>query len=335
MSLLYIDSFDHYGTTTGFAKWDVSFPPSAGIVTTNPRTGIQSLQIIGAFGPQRFIGQKDTVIFGTALYLNILPTSNSGSFVKFQDLTFPVDQVKVDIAPDGSFRVFRNTTLIGQSAGGLVQAGIYTYIEVKAVISTTVGSVEIRVDGAVVFTLANANTSASGSAFVDGFQLMSFGGAGAWQHDDVYICDNLGGVNDDYLGAIRIYALLPDADSAPLQWTPSSGVTHFDLVDEVPPNTSDFVESNTIGQQDQYLYPIGAITPPVTVFGAQHSLYAGLDAAGARSIGSCVGGTVTGSTALSTSFRYVVTPYDINPDTGLPWGLNDFSTTPFGPAVTA
>lgn len=334
MSLVFCDSFDHYDTAGLSAKYFVA-PAGATISSLVPRTGIQCLVISGAFGPLIAVDQLSSMVFGTALRPDALDLNFNGDFVRFQD--GGTSQIRVAISPSGAIVILRGNdpfpTTLATSAPGLVPTATYSYLEVAVTISNAGGSVEVRLNGASVLSFSG-DTQETANSYATFVQLMSLGGA-FWRHDDVYLLDALVAPNQTFLGAISVYACMPNADDSPLQWTPSAGLTHFNLVDEVPQSTADFVESSTPGQIDQYLYDTSAITPPVTVFAVQHSMFAGLDGPGSHNLASNIDGTTTGPVdqALTTSAVFVKTPYDqLN---GVDWQLADFATTSFGPELTS
>jgi hypothetical protein len=227
----------------------------------------------------------------------------------------------------------------GKSAPGICNLSGYNYIEVHVVCSLlAAGSVTIRVNGLTAYSVSGVRTQGYfiGSAFVDGVELVG-SNTSTVRHDDFYIVDPSAGPNNSFLGAVRIYACLPFADSAPLQWSASIGTAHFPLVNSVPPDLSKWVQSNVVGQQDQYRHDTSAIPTTVNILGVQHCLESLLDAPGSRSVASVVNGIVAGSAgSLSTSARQYMQEYDLDPVTGLPWLLADLAASrQFGPAVTA
>ena len=78
--------------------------------------------------------------------------------------------------------------------------------------------------------------------------------------DDLYILDGTG-TNNTFLGPCQVLGVFPYQDTATEQWTPSSGTTHFSLVDETLTDTTSYV-TGTSGQEDLYLYnttPLGTV----------------------------------------------------------------------------
>jgi len=130
---------------------------------------------------------------------------------------------------------------------------VWYYIEVKVVCDDTVGSVEIHVNGTSVYTLSNINT-ANANTFYNKASLTIPENHGAW-FDDFYVCDDSGETQNDFLGPLHIVAVFPDADTATKEWTPSTGVTHYNLIDENPYSTSDYISTTTPGATDLFEYP--------------------------------------------------------------------------------
>lgn len=68
--------------------------------------------------------------------------------------------------------------------------------------------------------------------------------------DDVAINDSAGSVQNSFPGEGKIVHLYPDGDTT-TNWTPSTGTTHYTLIDEITLNTSDYISSSVSGQVDQ------------------------------------------------------------------------------------
>ena len=159
----------------------------------------------------------------------------------------------------GKLTVMRGSDLALLGTGTTpIFADTWYYLELRAVIDPTVGALELRVDGAVDITLANANTQAGATGKIDGFLLPGVTvdpASTSWYVDDLYLADGTGPAPQNYfLGPIKIETLLPQTDGvAPgsnAGLTPSTGVDHGALVDENPANATDYNSSGTIGAKD-------------------------------------------------------------------------------------
>jgi hypothetical protein len=155
-------------------------------------------------------------------------------------------------------------TVLGTTATLVLEASAWRYVEMKYIIDDTNGGVWLRVDGIDVLRLGAYATSPTtldtrngGTGVVDGMQLggpFSFTATQAYGYDDIYILDLSGSAPyNDFLGAVSVRELTPNAAGASAQFTPLSG-TNWESVDELPGHDGDtsYVESGTAGHRDLY-----------------------------------------------------------------------------------
>jgi len=122
----------------------------------------------------------------------------------------------------------------------------------------------------------------------------------------------------DWPGDIRYDLLVPDSDDS-VEWTPSTGVDNYALVDEVPPSDVDYVSSGSSGEIDRYTlgdWSGGAKTPQFLVAWVR----AKKDIAGTRQLshGLRSGGSedLAGAYDLTTDFDYYYHLVTDDPDGG-------------------
>jgi hypothetical protein len=132
-------------------------------------------------------------------------------------------------------------TLIGATTGPVLSAGSWRHIETKAVHSTTVGTVTIRVEGVEVMALTGVNTGAASYAQVAvgtsaGLVTVAF----SQMMKDIVFWDGNGSQNNDFLGPCGVYWRQPDADVSS-GWARTSGTTDYELVDESPPADAGYI----------------------------------------------------------------------------------------------
>jgi hypothetical protein len=315
MALLFVDGFDSYATADITKKWTNT--SSATIQTANGRraTGNASVGTLGYV--EKSVSNLTTVIAGCAIYVTGI-TDNK--FLDFRDAA--TIQCNLHLLVTGAIQVLRNdSTVLATSAVGVITAGTYHYIEFKATIHDTTGSVEVKVNGATVASATNVDTKQSANAYCN---LVRFAGASSTSYiDDVYICDTTGSApTNDFLGDCRVDTLYPNADGTYTSFTPSSGTDHYALVDETAPNTSDYVESSTAGHQDSYqMGNLSALTG--TIYGVQVSVAALKDDAGARSLKVGVRSSSTNSVSaaqtLATGQVYYRNIHETDPATAAAW----------------
>lgn len=335
MSSVFYDSFDHYNQL--LQKWSSG---ESGY-NTNPtfvRTGSQSLNptnsTVFAQVPRINFTSRQTMIAGYAYYTTSFGIQgaqmsywyNTASGAQFGQL---------DANTNGSISVFFFNSLAWTTVPGVLNTGAYYYIEIKCGFFQG-GPFVLKVNGQVV--LSETVGTLAGFAGVDGFLLPGNTTFDTY-YDDLYLLDDTGTTNNDFLGAVQIFAILPDANETPLQWTPLAG-TNFSEVNQVPPpGDAAYVSSNTPGQIDQYHYTITGPSGSYAIKAIQHSLSCRLDAAGSHTISSQInthtsGNPQVGTNAVTGNYEFAIFPWDVNPNTGVAFQPTDFSTTFVGPNLT-
>ncbi|MBF0095313.1 MAG: hypothetical protein HQL34_12335 [Alphaproteobacteria bacterium] len=135
------------------------------------------------------------------------------------------EQIVVRHTDTGSIAIDRGATQLALSSGSLLP-NTWTFIEVKAVIADSGGSVTVRVNGADFVSVSNADTKATATASANSVKFWGSGGSGATvRYDDIYILDGTGAIND-FLGDHRVRTLLPAADDS-VQFARSTGAYNY------------------------------------------------------------------------------------------------------------
>jgi hypothetical protein len=343
-ALIFSDGFDVYTSIT--QMWD-----SAGADNLIDNTGTLSRSGLGCLvirsagqGPTKVFGTQTNVIISGALNPSGADPSGSISGIfQLRSASQGVSQVGMFYRGSLSVGVCQNTTVSGsvlaESATNVMRLNTYNFFTMMVSISRTVGICKLWVNGVKVLDVTGLNTSPATLATVDSGILEVQGGLvqGLW--DDVTIWSWTDVVADEFPFMPSCLPYMPVADRTPLQWLPAvANSPHFAMVNAVPASITNYVfDSGTPGDTDQYIHQIPAnqIKPVIanqpTVLAINHKMYAQLDSAGARSIASNKNG-VQGPTSfpLTTSPLFYNQPYT----PGLA-SINQITTTPFGPEVTA
>jgi len=275
--------------------------------------------LTGAFNP----GSVVPGAFGSGLIFRFGRTDPNTFFVGYAN----------DLSVYGRYTNFATPTGNVFSAANVITLNTYNYIAARIFFHPVNGTLDIWVNGVLVLSVTGQTTDVSACTST---QLMAVGGANVAFWDDVSFWTWSDSVADVFPYVPRVYPAMPVSDSTPLVWTPSTGTSHFALVDEIPPSIADYNSSATIGQVDQYVHAIPANqqVPPVpassNILGCVHALYAQVDS-GARSIASNKAG-VTGSDSLVLTTTPIYHRQAYTP--GLA-ALSDLPTTPLGPEVVA
>lgn len=227
-------------------------------------------------------------------------------------------------------------TLIAVSDVVSMTVGAWHFLELAVVMHASTGSMALNLDTVTVFTASALNTLATGTTNIDraGFG----GGASADLFDDFVVLDTSGSAPlNASIGDAAIDPHYPTADGAHHAFTPSSGTTHFDKVDESTPSAVDFVSSGLTNDIDTFA--VGDVSTDSTILAVQVSMCVAKDASGARTVAPVIrqGSTDYVGTSQSplVSQSFLTQIYETNPATSAPFTPTNFNADEFGIKVTA
>ena len=295
-------------------------------------------------------GNYDTVIVGAAVKINNLgqlhlePGQTSYHWTIFAFMDGGVVQVALTILPSMRLAVMRGgggpdegETEIARSSFAL-HAGVYYYIEFKCLVSNSAGTFEVKIDGASQLT-GSGDTQVSSAQYINGVRF-GYRAFFPWanqgrriQYDDIYIANTEGSTYNDFIGDVRVEGIRPTGDRPTLQWSASSGTVHYDMIDDLTPDTTNYVTSDTVGNVD--LFSVENLdTPSANILAIAPNVYARKANAGVARVAAVVNRTGTTEVGqdnyLTQEYRY---HYDdiwtTNPIDGLAWG-NTLSNLYFG-----
>ena len=206
------------------------------------------------------------------------------------------------------------------------------WIEIYYKLHTTDGIFEVWVDDAQIINVSGVNTAFGDTGITsvtlgaDSNIAGEYASGGGRNYDDWYILDpNTGSTNTSRLGDSRVITVYPTADAGPNAGTPSSGSSHFALVDGAGWNTANTLTLASGGENFDF-GPLG-VTPAhiwgVRVIGVAQKTDAGV--AGLQAMAN--GGTQV-SNALTTTWEVVDGIFETDPNTGAAWsatGINSMT----------
>lgn len=313
----------------------------------NPRTGTWHLRMVdGVAGARcrRVFGEPLTEVFvGFALYLHDLPDTESHGttgggldgteLCSFRDQANNV-QCRLLIGTDGAIEARRGTTVLGRSLP-ILGAGAYQHIEIYAKASDTVGALEVRVDEVTKLNLTGIDTVSTGniefSQFTFGHELKDSAGAfPTTDWADFFVNDT---VDDDgpcntWIGDCKSGSGMVNADTAQADFTKSTGSVGYSLLNEVPANDSDYIETTSSTAESDF----GLVDGPASmseVLTVRPFIRAYKDDAGTCTVApniksNGVKGTVA-SQPITTAPAYYDSNVPVDPDTGVPWTPSGFN----------
>lgn len=346
MTLLFMDGFDHYATADITKKW-TSASGSPVISAAAGRRGGGALLAPNnttiAQNITKTFAASASFVLGFSFKATALPSSVS-PIARLLDAG--TAQCDLRLNTDGTLSVTRNgTALTNGTSSNSISTGTDYYIEWKVTISDSIAasSCKVRVNGVDWITVATGqDTKNTANASANQFSLgttVNLSSSVAFTFDDFYLCDQSGSTNNDFLGDVRVDTLYPTSDGNYSQFTPSTGTTHYTLVDESTPNTTDYNDGVNVGDRDSYgMGNLAALTSQ-TVYGVQVNAAILKDDAGSKSAATFVRSSTTdgdgASVALGTSQSYISQVFETNPNGAVAWTETTVNAMEAGVKVTA
>lgn len=209
------------------------------ISTSVARTGSQSCR--NRSGTNVFIcpdsKKHATMIFGFA----INRSTDTTAFVTIGGDNATTQHIQLTFSVSGAITVSRGGTTLGTVSAGTIPASTWKHIGIAITLHDTTGSVTIYIDGSQVLNLTGIDTKNGGTATTLDF--ISF--VGEIYIDDFYWLNGDATAPNSFLGDKKVLTLMPNGEGTTQDFTPSTGSTHYTLVDEKPRSTSDYVYSTT------------------------------------------------------------------------------------------
>jgi len=270
MALLWADDFTIYGiggqaymTNGNYAEvHPASFSGTTTIVADPDPSGTGQgvfkisgtansyAQTTSSFFRKAFPSAKTTIGGAVRLWMSALPSSTAyAPAIVFCDSNNAIN-LSLVVNTVGAFTVYRGApytgTLLGTSAVGLT-ANAWHHVEWKVKADNSTGTVEIRVNDNVVITLTGQDTTAQTE---QSFSQMAFhhwesGSSSAilsTYYRDYIVWDTTGSQNNDFMGPCYVARKTVTADST-FTWTPSSGATGYNLINEAGPVDTSYISA--------------------------------------------------------------------------------------------
>lgn len=348
MALKFTDGCGHWATGDLLKKWTASTTGNSIDATSGPQGGpcIKGTSAGSLWMKKTIGGTQDTVIAGFWVKGSGVSLGGKNTWRFLEGST-----VHTTVCTDASgfIQAYRGngTTLLGTAGTDALAANIGYYIQIKVKVHDTLGTVEVKVCQAggtptTVLTLTGQDTRNGGTGFCDTIDIFPglYTGAGSGSHflADVFMMDTTGSTNNDFLTTTwRVDTLFPSGDGTYLEFTPSTGSTHYDLADESTPNTTDYNSSNTTNQRDTYVMgDVSALN--ATVYALQ--VCSALAASGAGSVSaatmirSAASDAVGTAVALTTTQTYARDIWESDPATSVAWTESGINALEAGGKVT-
>ena len=319
MAVVFMDGFDSYNGTTApngtLGRWAVG-TTAAGVGTG--RFGGQAL-LCASGSNSSLTSPSFTSVSSLTLGFSYQRGTNSNNTRPISLYSGATEQVGFAFNTDGSITASRAGTALGTTAAGLTVTNVWYTVEIEVVISDTVGRITIYLDGVQVLNLTGQDTRNGAPTDVTNIRLGSHIGTTSQTFiDDLYITDSA----TKPTNALRIETLVPNADGATLNFTLSTGTSHFAVVDELPANTTDYASGSAVGDLDELDLTNLSATPTAIEAVQVGAVWLKTDATARQMALEVKSGATT-----STGSNYVLTTtgdkatrlLTTDPDTGAAW----------------
>lgn len=261
-------------------------------------------------------GNMTGCILGYAINWAGVGGLNSMRVAEFDIGTTVLGYVGTIAIGDARLAFYSSAGSVLATTGNVIIPGVWQYIEVLYIPHATAGSVIIRINEVEVMNYTGPTTPATTT-----FDTIRFNARNVLAGvDDMYLMDftdetaTAGRPNNTFLGDVKVAHSIPTADGTTTTLTPSTAGPHFGLVDETPPNTTDYVSAlgGSLAKDTYQMTDLPAIA--VVVYGVRVGAYAAKTDAGAASLQTLVresDGTESASVAqpLSTSYTGYFGPF--------------------------
>lgn len=196
-------------------------------------------------------GPTTTVGTFCRFYMPDLPTEDAKALemFSFRDISNNVLLI-LELQTSGALRIrhAEGGTILGTSTLPVITANTWNHVEIKVTFSNTVGATEVRVNSEVVagLTLTGQDTIGTGSNLCAQVAIVQradpTSDRQAYYFKDWVLWDDSGSQNNNFLGLLNVINLYPNSDVA-VNWTPSTGTSAYQMVDEIDPDDADYISA--------------------------------------------------------------------------------------------
>lgn len=332
MALLHADSFDHWGTDLAqMIKGIYAQAENAAMDATHVRTGDYAFYF-NSGGRLRWVlpVARATAGVGMVIWFDALPVAANRAYpITFVDRADNYN-ILIMVQTTGALEVWRfgDGAYLGATRP-VITTGAWQHIEVRCKVDDSAGEVEVRVNGVTELALAGINTHAA-TAFEEIAQVAVEARSGInyarYWIDDLYIWDDQGPQNTDFLGDRRVFTDVAVEDTVIADWTMSTGTDGYALIDDIPADddaTYIIAAPDSLPAQSAFNFPpldsdVAAVSGVIV-----QARTVKTNASDCKTITSMI---ASGSGEASAAERAVTTVwtdradvFELNPDTGAPW----------------
>lgn len=333
MTLLFIDSFDHYDDNhydeKGYFRF---FSPNWQHVVGGGRRGTNAMTgegngVIGSYLEQEF-DPTDTMVVGCAIQINSVPSQDK-HLIHIADTADGKHEFNVTSA--GELQIKSGGTTVN-TVPSAYEPSSYNYYELKYTKGTGADAVlELRKDQVLVLTITNS----SGTTQPNRARFLDAGNFFNPRLDDLYILNGEGTMNNDYLGDIRVDCQFASANGAQNDFFPNTVGANWTMLDDaIPDDDTTYVENGTILSRD--LYKVDDATLGTDIYAIQQVIYSRKNDAGTITVdmltekGDGTGEQISVNVVPVDDWAFQLSLQETDPTTSNVWTDADINDTEWG-----
>jgi hypothetical protein len=245
--ITWMDNFENYGTNTGNLLNGIYADHSYLALTVDPDVNAGGRRVIRVTsaanqdaGIRKVVPTHATYGIACRVWMDSLPgaTNYGPRPAWFRDANNK-SHMYWQVSPSGEIMVYNGQNVLIHTSVPCMVANAWQHVETKCVIHASAGTFEVRVDGVPRVALTGIQTSFGDFATVTNVMLVNRGN-NTGTHITVYYKDFItwdgsGDTNTNFVGSCTVVSLTPNADVS-LNWTPNTGTTGFDKVNQTSPD---------------------------------------------------------------------------------------------------
>lgn len=315
--------------------WDGNFNGLTNLTLPNGSTGRVSQVTYSEAGiTDPAIDGQDYSTLYVGFWMRPAGTAAEGNLLYFHDTDAPGSlHLAIKFLADGTLEARRGGytgTLVASSSQKINNTlGVWNHIQIKVVFSNTVGSVEFRINGVTESATTSIDTCNNANEYCNYVRIYRAGGT--WYGYCFWVD------NTQFWGELQALGVDPDADGNQTDFSPSSGIDNYAMVDEGynPDDDSTYNESSTVSDLDLYQFDVAGVLPAsLDIYSARHAAYLKKTDVGAKQIRMACrsGGTnyYKAAEAALASYASHLERRDVDPNTSAAWTRANLDSAEWG-----
>ena len=283
----------------------------------------------GPFGYGRYLIPNDTAPTGRAMatqstvwmqghVFQPTPAGGNQSFYCLRDSGNV--QVMLRMDPSGRLQLYRGGSLIFTTVDTVFALNAWYFVQMRAVIHGTTGSVSVYVNGVSVLTFSG-NTSATGLNTCNEWGVFA---SNSTRHANMMLYNESGNVPNSQTPETRIFADMPTGNGVVNQFLPLSGASWDNLKEQPSDSDTTYVSAAAAPASDLYAFPSATVPAGCVVYAVANEYTVRKDDGGSNNIDALM--YSAGSVFAANEIRTLTATYqrwrsfwDVDPSGGAAW----------------